>query len=129
MAKDECMQFLANNTDVEWSAFGFSDGTNKLFTSHCRFKEYGGSDFIQIELGPYSLITHCDVSKDNQQANGWSLQMSSKTNSLTMFDHIHPRGGKTMPSESDKRLVADLRIKYPNMAASIILPEKIPLSY
>ena len=123
------MQFFADNTKVEWSALGYSDGNCILSTSHCRFAEYGGTDLIKGEFSSLASIDQNIQEERMPLTNGWSTHAFSFKRSIVSFDHIHPLGGKKPPSDSDKELLSLLRSKNPNVSASIFLPNEMPFSY
>ena len=129
LARDGCLQFLADNTNIEWSAFGYSDGTSCLITSHCQYSEYGATDIINAESGIYGEARRLSERQRLENSEGWSLHAFSGLLKITSFDHIHPKGGNKNPSNGDKNLVSKLRSFYPDVVASIFLPNTFPISY
>ena len=129
LARDGCLQFLADNTNIEWSAFGYSDGTSCLITSHCQYSEYGATDIINAESGIYGEARRLSERQRLENSEGWSLHAFSGLLKITSFDHIHPKGGNKNPSNGDKNLVSKLRSFYPDVVTSIFLPNTFPISY
>ena len=99
LARDGCLQFLADNTNIEWSAFGYSDGTSCLITSHCQYSEYGATDIINAESGIYGEARRLSERQRLENSEGWSLHAFSGLLKITSFAWM-PGTWPTVPKYS-----------------------------
>ena len=130
-AGQQLFEFVANNTNVEWSLIKFGEGgmrSNILSTSHDEKAEYGGSDLLNND--PFIKISDFRGFDHNHPNGDWHPSSASlplgdpgrKTGDIGMATMLEKRYPNT---HLDFRIYTDTDDSYFNYNSQTVIPYEI----